>query len=59
MEPVYQVGVERTHVHTSDQNESLQLIEGTLISVGLPVLFFLIYWYQSASRRRTVTVSGV
>lgn len=59
VEPIYQVGVEGTHVLASDQNVSLQLIEGTLISVGLLVLFFSIYRYQSASRRRTVTVSGV
>lgn len=59
IEPVYQVGVEGTHVLASDQNISLQLIEGTVISLGLLVLFFSIYRYNTRSHRQTVTINGV
>lgn len=59
IEPVYQVGVEGTHVLASDQNITLQLIEGAVISMGLLVLFFSIYRYSSRSQRQTVTVNGV
>lgn len=59
IEPLYQVGVEGTHVLASEQNITLQLIEGTVFSLGLLVLFFSIYRYSSRSRRRTVTVRGV
>ena len=59
IEPVYQLGIEGTHVLASDQNITLQLIEGTVISLGLLVLFFSIYRYSSRSRRQTVTVNGV
>lgn len=40
IEPVYQVGIEGTHVLASDNNITLQLIEGSVISLGLLVLFF-------------------
>ena len=59
IEPVYQVGIEGTHVLASDQNISLQLIEGTVISLGLLVLFFSIYRYSTRSHRQTVTINGV
>lgn len=59
IEPIYQVGVEGTHVLASDQNVTLQLVEGAVISLGLLVLFASIYRYSSRSRRRTVTVTGV
>lgn len=59
IEPVYQLGIEGTHVLASDQNITLQLIEGTVISLGLLILFFSIYRYRSRSRRQTVTVNGV
>lgn len=59
IEPVYQFGIEGTYVLASDQNITLQLIEGTVISLGLLVLFFSIYRYNSRSRRQTVTVNGV
>ena len=59
IEPVYQLGIEGTHVLASNQNITLQLIEGTVISLGLLVLFFSIYRYSSRSRRQTVTINGV
>lgn len=59
IEPVYQVGVEGTHVLASDQNITLQLIEGAVISLGLLVLFFSIYKYRTRSHRQTVTINGV
>lgn len=59
IEPLYQVGIEGTHVLASDQNITLQLIEGTVVSLGLLVLFFSIYNYSSRSQRQTVTISGV
>lgn len=59
IEPVYQLGVEGTHVLASDQNTTLQLIEGTVISLGLLVLFFSIYRYSARSQRQTVTVNGI
>lgn len=59
IEPLYQVAVEGTHVLASDQNITLQLIEGFVISLGLLVLFFSIYRYSSRSRRQTVTVGDV
>lgn len=59
VEPIYQLSVEGTHVLASDQNITLQLIEGGIISLGFLVLFFSIYRYSSRSQRRTVTVSGV
>lgn len=59
IEPVYQVGVEGTHVLASDQNITLQLIEGAVISIGLLVLFFSIYRYSTRSHRQTVTINGV
>lgn len=59
VEPIYQMGIERTHVLASDQNITLQLMEGAIISLGLLVIFFSIYRYGSRSQRRTVAVSGV
>lgn len=59
IEPVYQVGIEGTHVLASDKNITLQLIEGSVISLGLLVLFFSIYRYSSRSQRQSVTISGV
>ena len=59
IEPVYQVGIEGTHVLASDQNISLQLIEGAVISLGLLVLFSSIYRYSTRSHRQTVTINGV
>lgn len=59
IEPAYQVGVEGTHVLASDQNITLQLIEGAVISLGFLVLFFSIYRYSTRSHRQTVTINGV
>lgn len=59
IEPLYQLGVEGTHVLASDQNITLQLIEGAVVSLGLLVLFSSIYRYGARSERRTVTVRGV
>lgn len=58
-EPLYQLGIERTHILASEQNVTLQLIEGLVFSFGFMILFFSIYTYGSRSRRRTITVSGV
>lgn len=59
IEPLYQVGVEGTHVLASDQNITLQLIEGAVVSLSLLVLFSSIYRYSAHSRRRTVTGGSV
>ena len=59
IEPIYQLGVAGTHVLASNQNISLQIIEGTVISLGFLLLFFSIYRYRARSRRQTITVSGV
>lgn len=59
VEPLYQLGIAGTHVLASDQNIGLQILEGTVISLGFLLLFFSIYRYSSRSRRRTITVSGV
>lgn len=59
IEPIYQFGIEGTHVLASDQNITLQLIEGSVISLGLLVLFFSIYRYSSRSQRQSVTINGV
>lgn len=55
IEPIYQVGIEGTHVLASDQNITLQLIEGAVISLGFLALFFSIYRYSSRPQRRSVT----
>ena len=59
IEPLYQLGIEGTHVLASNQNITLQLIEGTVISLGLLVLFFSIYNYSSRSQRQRITIDGV
>lgn len=59
VEPIYQLGIERSHVLASDQNIMLQLTEGVVISLGFLVLFFSIYRYSRYSTRQTVTVSGI
>lgn len=57
IEPMYQVGIEGTPVLASDQNITLQLIEGAVISLGFFALFFSIYRYSSRSQRRSVAIS--
>lgn len=59
VEPVYQLGIAGTYVLASDQNVGLQILEGTLISLGFLLLFFSIYRYGRTSTQRTITVSGV
>lgn len=59
IEPIYQVGIEGTHVLASDQKITLQLIEGSVISLGFLLLFFSIYRYSSHSQRQSVTMSSV
>lgn len=58
-EPAYQLGIKGTHVLASGQNIILQIIEGTLISMGFLVLFFSIYRYRSITERRRITVNNV
>ena len=59
IEPAYQIGIQRTHILASEQNITLQMIEGLVFSLGYLVLFFSIYTYSSSSRRQTFTVNGV
>lgn len=59
LEPLYQISIQGSHVLASEQNVTLQLIEGAVFSLGLLLLFSSIYWYRTRAERRTVTVSGV
>lgn len=59
IEPLYQLGIEGTHVFASEQNITLQLVEAAVFSTGLLILFFSIYRYNSHSKRQTITVSGI
>lgn len=59
MEPAYQIGLQRTHVLASEQNVTLQVLEGFVFALGFLILFLSIYKYSSTSRRRTITSNGV
>jgi hypothetical protein len=59
VEPAYQIGIEGSHVLASEQNVTLQFVEGVLFSLGFLVLFFSIYRYGSRSERRRITVNAV
>jgi hypothetical protein len=59
IEPIYQLGIEGTYVLASEQNVTLQAIEGTILSLGFLVLFFSIYRYRPRSRRQKISVDGV
>lgn len=59
IEPAYQLGVKRTHVLASEQNVTLQVLEGLLLSLGFLILFLSIYKYSSRSSRRTMTIKGI
>lgn len=58
-EPAYQLGIKGTHILVSGQNIILQIIEGSLISMGFLALFFSIYRYRSTTERRRITVNSV
>lgn len=59
IEPLYQLSIQRTHILASEQNITLQVIEGVVLSLGFLILFFSIYRYSSGSTRETITVNGV
>lgn len=57
--PIYQMGIADAPVYASTQNVPLQILEGTLISLGFLLLFFSVYRYSSRTKRQTITVSGI
>lgn len=59
VEPAYQLGVEGTHVLVTEQNIWLQVLEGSVFSLGFLVLFFSIFRYGSRVNRHSIAVTEV